>query len=45
LSADEISDPNSYDGWDIGTSNNLWTIPTISSGNSFPVPFTSEMTK
>ncbi|MBO5272536.1 MAG: hypothetical protein J6B30_06950 [Muribaculaceae bacterium] len=45
LSADEISDPNSYDGWDIGTSNNLWTIPAISSGNSFPVPFTSEMTK
>ncbi len=45
LSISEISNPNSFDNWDIGSSNNLWTIPTISSGNSFPVPFTSEMTK
>ena len=43
LSADKISDPDSYDDWDIGTSNNLWTIPSLSSGNSFPIPFTSEM--
>lgn len=45
LSSSEISNPNNYDGWNIGSTNELWTIPSISSGNSFPVPFTSEMTK
>lgn len=45
LSASDISNPKSYEGWDIGNSNELWTIPSLTSGNSFPVPFTSEMTK
>jgi len=45
LSADEISDSDSYENWDIGTSNQLWTIPSLTSGNSFPVPYRSEMTK
>lgn len=45
LSSSEISNPNSFDNWDIGSSNELWNIPTITSGNTFPIPFTSEMTK
>ena len=45
LSINEISNPKSYDGWDIGNTSELWTIPSLSSGNSFPIPFTSEMTK
>ncbi len=45
LSISEISNPNSFDNWDIGSSNELWNIPTVTSGNSFPIPFTSEMTK
>ncbi len=41
LSADEIANRDSYDGWDIGDGENLWTIP---SGNkSFPIPNFSEM--
>lgn len=45
LSASEVGNPNSYNNWNIGNSSSLWTIPTLSSGYSFPVPFTSEMTK
>lgn len=45
LSASEVGNPNSYNNWNIGNSSETWTIPTLSSGYSFPVPFTSEMTK
>lgn len=45
LSSSEISNPISYENWNIGSSTELWTIPSLDSGNSFPVPFTSEMTK
>ena len=45
LSTSEISNPKSFDNWNIGTTNESWTTPILSSGNSFPVPFTSEMTK
>lgn len=45
LSSSEISNPNSFDNWNIGSSNELWNIPVITSGNSFPIPFTSEMIK
>ena len=45
LSESEISNPKSYEDWDIGNDNQLWTIPSIASGNSFPIPYTSEMTK
>lgn len=45
LTLNEVSNPNSYDGWNIGSSTELWTIPTLSLGNTFPIPFTSEMTK
>lgn len=45
LSISEISDPNSFDNWDIGTTNELWNIPSLDSGYSFPIPYTSEMTK
>lgn len=44
LSLDEISKSSSYDGWSFG-STELWLIPTISSGSTFPIPYTSEMTK
>ncbi|MBQ9077584.1 MAG: hypothetical protein IJY31_07085 [Muribaculaceae bacterium] len=40
--APEISNPASYNGWDIGSSNR-WTIPSVTSGNSFPIPLKSEM--
>lgn len=45
LDASDISDINTFSGWNIGTTNQLWSIPSLESGNSFPVPFTSEMTK
>lgn len=38
---DKISDASCYENWDIGTGENLWTIP--SRDNSFPIPFYSEM--
>ena len=45
LTKDEIASSSSYKGWDFNSSNGLWKIPTLNSGISFPVPFTSEMTK
>lgn len=45
LSAEEISDPSSYKGWSIGKADSRWTIPAIGSGNTFPIPNVSEMTK
>ncbi len=45
LSTSEISTPASYDNWNIGTTNELWSIPSFNSGNTFPIPYTSEMTK
>ena len=44
LTVESIGLASSYAGWNIGTSNENWHIPSIS-GYSFPVPFTSEMTK
>lgn len=43
LSPSEIGDASNYDGWDIGTDKNLWTIPSSSSNKSYPIPFYSEM--
>ena len=41
LSTEQIGNPSSYNNWDIGTTNNLWTI-VKGDGNAFPVPFVSE---
>ena len=41
LTPKQISDHTTYDDWDIGTGENLWTLPSVN--NSFPVPFFSEM--
>ena len=32
-------------GWNIGSDDSHWMIPKLKNGNSFPVPFTSEMVK
>lgn len=45
LDVSDISNINTFSDWNIGTTNQLWSIPSLESGNSFPVPFTSEMTK
>lgn len=44
LSANEISDPNSYKGWNINNNNSIWFLPSVNSGRAYPIPFKSEMT-
>ncbi|MBR5297301.1 MAG: hypothetical protein IKU29_05475, partial [Parabacteroides sp.] len=44
LIIDKISKPNSYQGWDINGDSSIWSIPTVNSGKSYPIPFKSEMT-
>lgn len=45
LTIEAIGNPNSYLGWNLGGSNSKWVIPTFETGNSFPVPYISEMTR
>ena len=42
LSKDEVSNPESFEKWDIGNGTNMWTMPKTETA-SFPVPFYSEM--
>ena len=42
LSKNEVSNPKSYEKWDIGDGTNRWTMPK-SDTLCFPVPFYSEM--
>lgn len=42
LSKDEVSNPESFEKWDIGNGTNMWTMPKPETA-SFPVPFYSEM--
>lgn len=42
LSKDEVSNPESFEKWDIGNGTNMWTMPKTETV-SFPVPFYSEM--
>lgn len=41
--ASDIGDNTHYKGWQIDEDDVLWTIPTVSSGYTFPVPYNSDM--
>lgn len=45
LSTAQLADASYFQNWDIGEPQSPWIIPSKNDGNSFPIPFFSEMQK
>lgn len=43
LTAGEVSNTSSYGGWQMDTDKKWWTLPAVTAGQTFPVPYNSQM--